>query len=222
MLGEGQAAGTIVFAEFQRRGRGRRGRSWVAPRGSALLFTAIVPKPIPPATLWAVPFWCALAVADGAERAAGIALGLQWPNDLLLDGRKACGILSTSRVTGDEAWVGCGVGLNVLRPADGEGARNPAAAYLSDGSPRVSREDALVAIVQALDERLDALDDPAAVAREWERRAGLPGARYRLLVDGESAPFEAAALRLAPDGGLVVAAVGGERRISLADARVVR
>jgi BirA family biotin operon repressor/biotin-[acetyl-CoA-carboxylase] ligase len=222
LLGDAQSAGTVILAEVQRRGRGRRGRQWTAPAGSALLFTAIVPRAIPATSLWVVPFWCALAVADGVERAAEIALGLQWPNDLLLDGRKACGILGTSRVSGDEAWVGCGVGLNVLRPEAGAQDVDPNAAYLSDCRTDVSREDAFVAIVGALDARLETLDDPGAVGREWELRAGLPGAADRLLVDGESAPFEAVALRLAPDGGLIVNAGGGERRISMADARALR
>jgi BirA family biotin operon repressor/biotin-[acetyl-CoA-carboxylase] ligase len=222
LLADRRAAGAVILAEYQRLGRGRRGRRWVAPAGSALLFTAIVPRAVPTAALWAVPFWCALAVADGVAASAGIALSQQWPNDLLLDGRKACGILSTSRVVGDEAWVGTGVGLNVLRPPADTGAVDPAAAYLSDAARDVSREDVLIAIVRALDARLGMLDEPAAIASEWERRAGLPGAAYRLFVDGETAAFDAVALRLSPDGGLVVANRGSERRIALADARVLR
>jgi BirA family biotin operon repressor/biotin-[acetyl-CoA-carboxylase] ligase len=222
MLGDARAAGTVVLADFQRRGRGRRGRRWTAPAGSALLFTAIVPRTVAPSSLWAVPFWCALAVADGVEEAAGLALRVQWPNDLLLGGQKVCGILCTSRVNGNQAWVGCGVGLNVRRPPVSEREADPNAAYLSDASENVSREDAFAAIVQALDARLDVLDDPGAVVREWERRAGLPGAAYRLLVDGEGVPFEAVALRLAPDGALIVKTAAGERSVTLADARVLR
>ena len=115
---EGAEEGLIVWTRTQTAGRGRKaGRSWIAPAGSALTFTTILPVRVAADALWAVPFWTALAVADGVEAGCGVRLDLRWPNDLDLDGRKAAGILCTSRVTGPEAWVGCGIGLNVVRPA---------------------------------------------------------------------------------------------------------
>lgn len=218
----GESEGAIVLAEFQRSGRGRRGRRWIAPAGTALLFTAVLPRTIAASTLWVVPYWCSLAVRDGIVRACGVALDLQWPNDLLLGGRKACGILSTSRVSGDEARVGCGVGLNVLRPSAAAAGSDPDAAYLSDAIAGISREDVLVEIVGALNSMLDGLDDVAAIARAWEACAGLPGAAYRILDDGDDAAFECRAQRLGPDGGLVVAIDGRERHVALADARALR
>ncbi len=210
--------GALVMTEHQTRGRGRRDRQWIDAPGKSLLFTAVLPRSIAAATLWAVPFWCGLAVVDGVRDATGIELALQWPNDLLLGGRKACGLLGISRVIGDVARVGCGIGLNVLRPA---GDAEPVA-YLSDAALSASREDVLIAIVAALDRRLSDLDDPPAIAREWERRAGLPGARYRILLDGTTDAFDAIARRLAPDGSLVVDDEIGEHSIALADARVLR
>jgi BirA family transcriptional regulator, biotin operon repressor / biotin---[acetyl-CoA-carboxylase] ligase len=221
-LGDPAASGTVILAEYQRHGRGRRGRRWLAPPGSALTFTAVLPQPVPTAALWIVPFWCALAVADGVYSATNIALDLQWPNDLLLRGRKACGILSTSRVLGASTWAACGIGLNVLRPGAGAGEVDPSAAYLTDGAAAVAREDVFVAIVRALDGMLDGLEDTAAIAHTWEHRAGVPGTRYRIQVDGEDAPVEGPALRIGPQGELVIAVGGRERSIALGDARVLR
>jgi hypothetical protein len=62
----------------------------------------------------------------------------------------------------------------------------------------------------------------ARIAHEWETAAGLPGARYRILLDGESEPFEATALRLSIGGALLVDHDGAQREITLADARVLR
>jgi len=224
LLGEPDSAGVVLRAEYQREGRGRHARSWVAPPGSALLFTAILPQPVATAALWAVPFWCALGVADGIEAATGLCAVLQWPNDLLLDGRKCCGILCVSRVNGERAWVGCGVGLNVTRPPDATefAAIEPPPAFLSDHSLALDRERVFAAILAAFERRLPELDDPREVARAWERRAQLPGPRYRLLPDGAREPFEAIARCLSPDGGLVVEVDGQERTIGLADARVLR
>ena len=224
LLGTPGSAGVVLCADYQRGGKGRRGRAWIAPPGSALLFTAILPAPIATAALWAVPFWSALGVAAGIERATGLRVALQWPNDLLLDGRKCCGILCVSRVVGERAWVGCGSGINVVRPADDALVRaiEPPAAFLSDRAPAIARDDVLAAVLAAYAASSDMLDDPQAIARAWERRAHLSGTSYRLLIDGERDPFEAVALRLGPDGSLVIATKAGERRVSLADARVLR
>ncbi|HEY0798573.1 MAG TPA: biotin--[acetyl-CoA-carboxylase] ligase [Candidatus Baltobacteraceae bacterium] len=223
LLGAAGSAGLVLVTDYQSAGRGRRTRSWIAPAASALLFTAILPKPIASSALWAVPFWTALGVADGIAGATGLAVRLQWPNDLLLADGKCCGILATSRVSGEQAWVGCGVGVNVLRPSgDADlAAIVPAPAFLSDRVPSVTREALLGAILCACDRRLALLEDPTAVARAWEARAELAGTPYRIEQDsGER--FDGIAQRIAADGSLIVRTPAGERHVTLADARVVR
>ncbi len=224
ILGEPGSAGAVLLADYQRAGRGRRARDWIAPPGSSLLFTAILPAAIATEALWSVPFWTALAIAAGIEAATGTRVGLQWPNDLLLGANKCCGILCISRIAGERAWVGCGAGINVRRPQDDTAlaALAPPPAFLSDVAPAVEREAVLAAVLAAYGGSLSLLQRPADVARAWERRAVLDGTPYRLLVDGESEPFVAVARRLGDDGSLVVATATGERRISLADARVLR
>jgi len=224
LLGEPGSAGLVLCADFQRSGRGRRARNWVAPRGASLLFTAILPHELAIQALWALPFWTALAVADGIHSATSVAADLQWPNDILLAGRKCCGILCISRVSGARAWAGCGVGLNVLRPTtDGAlEALDPPPAFLSDEAPAVKRAPVLDAILAAFERSLGDLNAPEAVARAWERRARLAGTRYRILNDGESEPFEAVALRIGPEGTLIVERDGRETAVALGDARVLR
>ncbi len=224
ILGEPGSAGVVLLTDYQRRGRGRRARSWVAPPGSSLLFTAILPVKVATDALWAVPFWTSLGIAAGIETATGLRAGLQWPNDLLLGERKCCGILCISRISAERAWVGCGTGINVLRPAtNGEfAALTPPPAFLSDAAPAVDRRTVLDAILAAYEDSLGLLERPLEVARAWEGRADLDGTPYRLLIDGETHAFVAIARRLADDGALVVEAATGERRINLADARVLR
>ena len=223
LLGEPGSEGLVVLADYQRRGKGRRARAWIAPPGSSLLFTTILPRLVSTSALWAVPFWTALAIADGIE-AIGARVSLQWPNDLLLGNRKCGGILCISRIAGEQAWVGCGVGLNVVRPNESSelDALDPQPAFLSDVEPHIERPRLLDSILVVFTRLLDELEQPEEIARAWEARAELRGTTYRILVDGESEPFEATALRLTDDGGLVVDVGGGERTISLADARVLR
>lgn len=223
ILGEEQARGLTLVADFQEQGAGRKGRSWVAPPGSALLCTIGLPDPLPTADLWAVPFWIALAVRT-ALAGLGAPTRLQWPNDVLLGEQKVAGILCISRVTGEYAWAGCGVGINVRRPEDAAAiaAIAPPPAFLSDALPDIDREAVLQALLRCAGERLDELHSPARIAHEWENAANLPGARYRILLDGEREPFEATALRLSTGGALLVDHDGAQREITLADARVLR
>ncbi len=223
LLGDPRAAGATLVAEFQTAGRGRKaGRSWLAPAGSALLFTTILPEPVATTALWAVPFWTALAVADGVEEACGVRLDLRWPNDLDLAARKAGGILCISRVLGSEAFAACGVGLNVRRPDPAAlAAIVPPPAFLSDVAPQVERETVLAAILGAMDGLLHVLDRPRELARAWEERAALRGRPYRLRLDADGSIVEGTALRLDPEGGLVLRADGRERVVHLADARVL-
>jgi len=223
LLGDREAFGATLVAEFQSAGRGRKaGRSWIAPAGSALTFTTILPLLVAADTLWAVPFWTALAVADGVEEGCGIRLDLRWPNDLDLGGRKAGGILCTSRVTGTEAAVGCGIGLNVRRPdAAALAAIDPPPAYLSDVQPRAAREEILAGILGAMDGLLDVLDRPAATARAWEDRAQLRGRPYRLRLDADGRIVEGTAVGLDREGGLILRSGNRERVVHLADARVI-
>jgi BirA family biotin operon repressor/biotin-[acetyl-CoA-carboxylase] ligase len=223
-LARAEGLGETFVADYQSVGRGQRGRRWFAPPGAALMFTAILPEPIDTQTLWAVPFWTALGVAEGVEAATGIRVRLQWPNDLLLDARKCCGILGVSRVDGDLAYVGCGVGLNVVRPAHDDDLASvvPPPGFLSDAFSTTPRETILTEILLAFDRNFRTLASPRSVARAWERRADLAGTPYRILPDGEGEPFDATASRLGNDGSLVVVHDGTERVISLGEARVLR
>jgi BirA family biotin operon repressor/biotin-[acetyl-CoA-carboxylase] ligase len=220
LLGDDGHAGTTIVAEYQSGGAGRKGRSWHAAPGSSLLFTTIVPASIAASDLWTVPFWTALAVARGLS-ACGIDAETHWPTDLLLGEKKLAGILCVSRIAGDRANVACGVGINVSRYPEAD-AIHPPAAFCDDRAP-VERSVLLRAILLEFDASLRVLANPQRIARLWERQAGLPGRRYRLLVDGEAEPFDADAVALATGGGLVVVRANGAREtISLADARALR
>jgi BirA family biotin operon repressor/biotin-[acetyl-CoA-carboxylase] ligase len=98
----GAPHGTLVTAAEQTAGRGRQGRTWTAPPGSALLLSLVLRDP--PALL---PLAAALAVAE----VAGAGAQIKWPNDVLLDGRKVAGILAEGRP--QDGWAVLGIGLNV-------------------------------------------------------------------------------------------------------------
>ncbi|MGA3036793.1 MAG: biotin--[acetyl-CoA-carboxylase] ligase [Vulcanimicrobiaceae bacterium] len=224
-LGEASSAGLVIVADEQSGGKGRRGRTWVAAPRSGLLFTAILPYAVDAGAAWAVTFWAGLRVADALTR-WNLEPTLQWPNDLLLNGRKLCGILCVSRIVADRATLGCGIGVNVYRPQNRPDLDEivPPPIFLDD--VRVlgehAREELLGEILRACETHLDALRSPASIAREWEARAGVPGTRYRFTLE-DGGEVEGEALRLGSGGGLVVQTASGERVVELADrVRVVR
>jgi BirA family biotin operon repressor/biotin-[acetyl-CoA-carboxylase] ligase len=106
----GAPHGTVVTAGEQSEGRGRQGRSWTAPAGKALLYSAIL-RPLDQHDAL-LPLTVPLAVCEAAEELeAGIECGVKWPNDVLVDGRKLAGVLIEARP--QDGWAVIGVGLNL-------------------------------------------------------------------------------------------------------------
>lgn len=109
---------TLIWAEQQEDGRGRRGRGWSSPPGN--LYCTLLLRPEPPVALWGqLSFVAAVALRDAVLRLSpGIdaRLKLKWPNDLLLDGRKLSGILLEA--SGSD-WVMIGTGVNLASHPDG-------------------------------------------------------------------------------------------------------
>jgi BirA family biotin operon repressor/biotin-[acetyl-CoA-carboxylase] ligase len=111
----GAPHGTVVTADEQTAGRGRQGRTWTAPPGAALLYSAIV-RPLGPRQS-VLPLAVALAVCEVAEQLRpGVECKVKWPNDIHLDGRKLAGILIEARP--QDGWAVIGVGLNLTIAAD--------------------------------------------------------------------------------------------------------
>jgi BirA family biotin operon repressor/biotin-[acetyl-CoA-carboxylase] ligase len=114
----GELAGLVLVADEQTAGRGRLGRSWSAPAGSGLAVSVLLRPAVAANRLGWLPLVTGLAVVDAVRDSAGLAVGLKWPNDVVVgpDGRKLAGILA-ERVGGTDAVV-VGVGLNVAMTAE--------------------------------------------------------------------------------------------------------
>jgi BirA family transcriptional regulator, biotin operon repressor / biotin---[acetyl-CoA-carboxylase] ligase len=168
-----------------------------------------------------VPFWAGICAFDSIECLTNVAPRLQWPNDILFDGRKCAGILCISRVSGAVARAACGIGINVIRPDVMHELEGLDVAFLSDRAPNVSRERLLVDLLKTYHAYWPLLRRPRELVAAWELRAGLAGTPYRLRIDETGEELRAQALRLGPDGTLVVRFNDAERIITLADASVI-
>jgi BirA family transcriptional regulator, biotin operon repressor / biotin---[acetyl-CoA-carboxylase] ligase len=108
---------TVLIADRQTAGRGRREREWVSPGGVGIYLSVLVrPAAVPPAHLGTLGMVAGLALVHAAEQVAGVTATLKWPNDLLVDGVKCAGILSevASAATAQAAVVGVGINVHPL------------------------------------------------------------------------------------------------------------
>lgn len=208
------ADGAVLVADFQRAGRGRRGRTWVTEPAAALMVSVLVrPEPLGlgPAELGRLTMAFGVAATE-ACRALGGDVGLKWPNDLvsLADDRKLAGILAESRsgTAGVEAVV-IGMGLNANGPLPAELAATAVTLAELRGGP-VDREDLLVATLRRADELFGQLHGPS-LAERYRALSATVGRQVR--VDLEHGRLEGRAVDVGPDGHLVVEAADGGRHV---------
>lgn len=177
---------TIVVADHQTAGRGRLDRTWETPPGSALTFSVVADPGLVDHDWPLLPLAVALAVADGVRRSAGVDVEIKWPNDLLIDGAKFCGIL-LERVQSEDGrpLAIIGIGINVgLAQAD---LPVPTATSLSLAGSSVDRTEVFAEVVPALATILDALQaDPTAVLERYRSECDTLGREVQVtLPDGE-------------------------------------
>lgn len=111
---EGAQDGTLVVTDCQETGKGRRGRGWVSPPGINIYFTLLLRPQFQPDKASMLTLVMALSVAQAIERRTGYTPGIKWPNDIVMDGKKVCGILT--EMTLEEEYIQSvviGVGINV-------------------------------------------------------------------------------------------------------------
>ena len=132
----GAAEGLVIGADFQTQGRGRRGRVWEASPGDAVLFSVLLRPSRMGHDVRLLPIVAAVGVAEGLAE-LGASVGLVWPNDLTVDGKKLGGILCELSSVGQElAWAVVGVGINVrTSPALAAGRWEPTSLAEVLGAP---------------------------------------------------------------------------------------
>jgi BirA family biotin operon repressor/biotin-[acetyl-CoA-carboxylase] ligase len=211
----GETGPLWITAARQTAGRGRRGRSWETGEGN-LAATLLLTTGKPPAEAAQISFVAALAVADLADRFVPASLvSLKWPNDPLIAGKKASGILVESGPSPGGLWVAVGIGVNLAAvPAD-----VPATSFAEHMSaPPPKPLEALPILAEAF-ERWRSLWDSAgfsAIADAWTARAHGLGEACTARLGSET--VEGVAEGLDPDGALRLRLAGGKlRRITAGD-----
>jgi BirA family biotin operon repressor/biotin-[acetyl-CoA-carboxylase] ligase len=210
LLGADAPEGAVVVCDFQSAGRGRLGRTWEAPPGTALQLSVLVRPPADrrPAELTLV---AALALAETLEEVAQVAATIKWPNDVLLGGRKVAGILGEA--CGDVVVLGIGLNVDQSEEQLPETAPQPPTSLRVATGRSLDRAALLALLLDRLERCYDAwLDGGLAALRDpLDRRDFLRG---RIVQVGE---LRGRAVDIDADGNLVLecdgerhAVVGGE------------
>jgi BirA family biotin operon repressor/biotin-[acetyl-CoA-carboxylase] ligase len=220
----GAATGEIVIADHQSGGKGRRGRTWISPRGLDLAFSVILRPDVPPARASELTLLAAVAVADTLGE-AGATATIKWPNDVQLDGKKVAGILTElSSDTERVHFVVLGVGVNLnAGPQDfpPEVAATATSLRLARGQ-RVPRALFTAALWTRLEDWLDRWADEGfgPVREAWRARASLLG--QEVLVKGEASELKGIAEDIDDTGALLVRAGGTLHRVLAGDVEQLR
>jgi BirA family biotin operon repressor/biotin-[acetyl-CoA-carboxylase] ligase len=221
LASQGAREGTVVTARHQRAGRGQRGHEWWDDPGESLLASVLLRPSASPAVAPQLSLVAGLAVAE-ALAAAGITARIRWPNDLLVDDRKVCGILaeaSSGRAdtpgAGGLQYVILGIGMN-LNQTRFPPALADRATSLRLVTGRVHDRDAMLsALLAQIDRHYVAWQAGgfAALRSAWLAHALLPGQIVRLpdggLGAGEDVRDDGVLLARAADGRLVPVISGG-------------
>lgn len=154
LLAEQEAPeGTLVIAESQTAGRGRRGRSWVSPPGEGLWFSVILRPQIRPAVAPMITLAAALAVAVAIEEVSGLPTRIKWPNDIVISGRKLVGILTELSAEAMEVhYVVVGIGINVNTTQFPDEIRQTATSLYLESGKRLNRCDIVAAVMKRMEE----------------------------------------------------------------------
>ena len=215
LAGEGAPHGTVVISDHQAGGRGRQGKGFVSPAGKGLYLTALLRPALPPMEVVNLTAWVAVAVCDAVEQVTGERPGIKWTNDIILHGKKLCGILTELGLeaeSGELQYVVVGAGINIGQTEEDFGPEvAPVAVSLEQAlGKRVRRADLAAAVIRALDRMM--ADFPAKKEEYLERyRADCltTGHEVRLIQKGET--HTAFAEAIDDDFALVVRRPDGSR-----------
>ena len=209
----GAVDGLVVWAQWQTRGRGQRDRSWQSQPESSLTFSVLFrPTQEELSVLGRFTALGALAVAQAVKAKAGLKAQVKWPNDVLLNGKKICGVLTeTDLQAGTANAVVVGIGVNLLPGAfDENSAMNyPASDIFSETGISLDAQSWLQTILEAMQELRQLLPDDDFI-REWNEHLAFKG-EMRIIRNhkGETRPFRL--LSVMPDGSLQLEDADGQQ-----------
>jgi BirA family biotin operon repressor/biotin-[acetyl-CoA-carboxylase] ligase len=215
--------GTIVIAEEQTAGRGRLGRSWHTEPGKNLTFSLIIQPHLSPDHVGIISLYASVAVTSALTTVASVQLQCKWPNDVLINGRKCCGILSETTFTdGKISYVVIGIGVNINQSEFPPELASLATSLFLETGKCFDRTLVLAAILQQMESMYPLITSGRSsdIINQWQEHTTMFGNEVTINQDGRL--LRGTALRLAEDGGLIIATQNGEVKVLAGDVSLQR
>ena len=209
---KGAAEGTLVVAERQTQGRGRLSRQWQSPPGG-IYFTIILRPKITPIYAPRLNLMASVAVADTIRELLGMDARLKWPNDVLVGGRKVCGILAEMDAETDSVnFVNVGVGINANSAIS---QLDSATSLKAELGKKISRKEFLASLLAEISRQYALLTGPELLER-WKSLSATLNRRVKVtalgeIIEGQAVDIDASGALLVKDkDGMVRTALAGD------------
>ena len=204
---KGYPSGTLVVADKQESGKGRRGRSWVSPSGTGIFMTLMIKPDINPNNASMLTLVAALAVAKAITSVTGEEALIKWPNDIVVNGKKVCGILTEMNAQFDYInHIVVGIGINVHNESFPDEISQMASSLMIEaGGKRFHRAQIIAETMSYFEQYYDTFlktQDLSALVREYDELLVNRNKSVRVLDPKE--PFDGKAMGITPKGELIV------------------
>lgn len=204
---KGYPSGTLVVADKQESGKGRRGRSWVSPSGTGIFMTLMIKPDINPNNASMLTLVAALAVAKAITSVTGEEAMIKWPNDIVVNSKKVCGILTEMNAQFDYInHIVVGIGINVHNESFPEEISQMASSLMIEaGGKRFHRAQIIAETMSYFEQYYDTFlktQDLSALVREYDKLLVNRNKSVRVLDPKE--PFDGKAMGITSKGELIV------------------
>lgn len=218
------AEGLAIVADEQTAGRGRLQRAWSSPKGAGLYFSILL-RPEVAIDRWPlVTFVAALATVDALLDAAEVQTDIKWPNDVLVNERKICGILAEAIDTPTGRAVVVGIGINLTNNAFPQDLVNVATSVEQESGRQPDREAILAALLRALDRwysLLNESDGAEKIVAAWTSRSSYASGKLVQVTNGNEI-LQGITRGVENDGALRLETVQGVQLVRAGDVTSVR
>ena len=214
--------GAVVYSEFQTEGHGRMGRPWTAAPGENLLFTVILRPNLEADRTNLLTFFAALSVAEAVESLTDLPVEVKWPNDILMRGKKICGVLSEASFKTEKLdFVLIGIGINVNQRDFPSELHLTATSLKRELGRKIDRVKLFQEVLCRLEKNYLEVKEGKLdhFLREWEKRCTM--FNREVSVDQQGRMLKGLALGLAHDGGLVLEMDGKQITVVAGDVTVL-
>ena len=205
---KGVKEGTVILAEEQSGGKGRHGRQWASPSRGGIYMSCILRPGIAPNEISRITLLAAVAVARAVREISSLDVSIKWPNDIMFDGKKLCGILTEMKAEQDRVdFIILGIGINVNTPAK---QLPKGASSIRDELRRrgikgaVLRADLTKNVLEKLEECYNLLGRKGfePIIESWKSLSAMLGSRVKVVLPNRT--FEGLAHDINTDGALIV------------------